>query len=510
MGNFLRTPELDVTKGINFSVPSAYLGSGQNYPQNVQLYRGELKKRDGRVVVGGVMLGGHKVLHLGVLEISNGTQRLIRHSRYNIERYMALTGLWEDITGGDLTGTETDFFDSCVVTESDLYVFTNNLVDKIKKYDDSGVTQDLGGNPPLCKTLDYVTPYMLIGNVVDTGTAIPQKIQWCDTGNPELWLGGNSGSVLLSDEPSKIQKIKKLLDYAMVYKEKSVYRGRKVASDSIFEFGGPFQIGKGISSPRSIVDNGENHFYQGIFDFHVNNGVRISDIGAPVREYVFNRINRQRIETCFALHVELYKEVWFFVTVGGDDWPKEVWKYNYETGFWYFDTVENCITAGLYKQTGDLTWNTDPGTWDDEIDPWDSQTGLTDAPSHVFGYADGFVDRLSTNTVDDRGVAVNSRIDTKDYTGLSHKGIEYDTRWLQFDIWARGQGSVRLYYSTDYGSNWSYIGTNELTTQAEKMTYWLDVYASHIRFRIQCDGKGEYMTLRNFTPYFLNKPEFVR
>lgn len=507
MGNFLRSPELDVTKGINFALPSAYLAPGNNYPQNMQIVRGELKKRDGRSILGGTMLGGQKVLHLGLMELTNGTQRLIRHSKQNVERFLSATQTWEDITGFDLTGSETDFFDSTMIAELDLYVFTNKLIDNIRKYDDSGNTADLGGSPPKCSTLDYITPYLILGDLEEGGNRLPYKVRWCDTGNPEVWTGGNSGSQLLSDEPSRIRKIKKLLDYAMVYKEKSVYRGRKVSSSDIFDFGGPFQIGKGLGSPRAVADDGQNHYYMGLYDFHQNSAVRISDIGGPVREYIFNRLNRTRIETCFAMPVEYYKEVWFFVTTAGNDWPTEVWKYNYATGFWYFDTVVNCLTACLYKQTDDLTWDTDPGIWDDEVAIWDDQAGLTDAPLQVFGYADGLVDRINSNSVNDRDAAIDSQIDTKDYTGLVHKGIEYDTRWLQFDLWARGAGSVKLYYSTDYGSNWVYIGSKTMTTSTEKLTFYFDKIAPHIRFRMKCDQRNEYMTVRNFTPYFKDKPE---
>jgi len=293
----------------------------------------------------------------------------------------------------------------------------------------------------------------------------------------------------------------------MVYKEKSIYRGRKVGSSSIFDFGGPFQIGKGIAAPRAIADDGASHYYMGLFDFHQNNALRISDIGEPVREYIFNRLNRKRIETCHAVHVELYKEIWFYITVGGNDWPTEVWKYNYKTGFWYFDNVNQCTTSLLYKQTTDLTWDTDPGLWNEEITFWDDQAGLTDAPNPIFGYADGFVDKLDSNTVDDRGNAVDARIDTGDYTGHVHNGIEYDTRWLQFDLWARGYGSVKVWYSTNYGSNWIFIEERALTPETDKMTFWLDVISTRIRFRIQVHKKGEYATVRSFTPYFRDKPE---
>lgn len=509
MSDFLRTPEADLTQGLDFSIPSISLPQGKNYPQNMQLYRGEMKKRDGRSVIGSVSIGAHPVNHLAVMELTNGIQRLIRITKRNVERYMAATGLWEDVTGLDLTGDDDDFFQSCMVSELDLFLFTN-FIDAIRKYNDSGNAVDLGGTPPKAKAIEYLSPYVLIGNLVEGGNSYPQKVKWCDTGAPETWTGGNSGSQLLADEPSAIYSIKKLLNYAMVYKEKSVYRGIKSQnSATIFDFGGPFVDGKGLGSPRAIAGDGQNHYYMGNFDFHKNNGVRVTDIGAPVREYIFNRLNRSRLNTCHALHVELYKEIWFFITIGANDWPTEVWKYNYERDRWYYDSVVDCITAALYKQTVDLTWDTDPGTWDEEITFWDDQQGLMETPIPVFGYKDGFVDRLNTNVVDDRGVAVSSGIDTRDYTGIVHKGIEFDTEWMQFDLWARGYGSVTLWYSTDYGSTWKSIGTKTLTPFSDKITWYFHFIAPHVRFRFRCDGKGEYMTMRNCTPYYLDQPEMT-
>lgn len=510
MPTFLRSPDLSLEKGIDFSVPSVYLGQGQNYPQNMQLYRGEMVKRFGKSVLGGVTLGAHKILHLDTFKLTTGTERLIRMTKFNVQRYLAASSAWENITGADLSGTETDFFQSTICSELDLFIFSN-FVDNIRKYSDSGDTVDLGGNPPKAKALCWFSPYLLIGNLLSGGQAIPQMVQWPDTGDPENWTSGNSGSQLLADEPSAIQSIRRLLNYAMVYKEGSVYRGRQVGGASIFDFGGgPFVSGKGIIAPRAVASDGQNDYYMGRFDFHRNNTVRVEDFGQPVREYIFNRLNRGRVDTCFAMHVEIFKEIWFFITVGGLDWPSEVWKYNYERGFWYFDTVLNCLSATNYKQTVDLTWNTAVGSWDEQRRFWDEQSGLTDAPLQVFGHDDGFVDFSNPNLSNDRGIAVDARIDTRDYTGIVHKGIEYDTRWLQFSAFIRGSGKAKLYYSLDYGSSWVFVEEQELEATTKKHDWFIDFIAPHVRFRLQCDGVGQHMTVRSLSPYFKDQPESLR
>lgn len=501
----LRKAELLPVKGIDLSIPESFLPDGFAFPQNLQYYRGEMRKREGRTVLGGVTLGAQKVLHLDTFILSTGNIRALRFTKKNIQQYNTTTGAWDDITGlNDLTGSETDFFSSCVVPESDLFLFTNRRIDNIRKIVDGSNTQSISSTQK-CSFLEYITPYVLQAYTTEGGNDFPTKVKWSDTGQPEVFTGGNSGAQLLSDDPSFIRGMKKLRNYAMIYKELSVYRAVKASNSSIFDIQ-PFSSGKGLYSPRAIASDGENHYYMGLNDFHLNNGVRVVDIGRPVREYIFNRLNRSLNETCHAIHVEQYKEVWFYVTVSGLSWPTEVWKYNYEKDFWYFDTCANIICASSYKQVSSFAWADAVGSWDSQNTFWDDQQGGASAPRFIFGDDNGLVSQADINVTNDLGVAVNARLETKDYTGIVHNGIEYETRFLQFDLWARGD-SAKFYYSLDYGSTWVFVSEKTLTDQIEKTTFWFDVIAKHIRFRIVQDGKSKDLLIRSFQPYFLSAGE---
>ncbi len=500
---FLRKPALLPVKGINLSIPSSYLPDGFGFPQNLQYFRGELRNRDGKTKLGGQTLGNKKVLHLGTQQVSTGVLRLFRMTTTNIQKFNTVTSVWDDITGIDMTGSESDFFSDTVVTESDLYLFTNRGIDPIRKYDGSGNTANLGGSPPKARYLAYLSPYVLLAFTESGGNAFPTKVQWSDTGQPEVWSGGNSGSQLLSNDPSHIRQMKTLKDTVMVYKELAVWRGRKVATSDIFDFV-PFASGKGLYAPRSVADDGENHYYMGNFDFHINNGIRVIDIGKPVREYIFNRLNRSKNETCHAIHVEQYKEIWFFITLSGLDWPTEVWKYSYENDFWYFDTVQNIICANVFKQVNTLTWNDTIGTWNEQVTIWDDQQGDASAPLTVFGHDTAVTSRLDNSLITDLGSDVEAKLETRDYTGLDAGGIERDVRWLQFDIWARGR-TAKFYYSLDEGSTWVFVSENTLESTTTKSTFWFDTIAEKIRFRIILNG-----TLRSFQPYYLDAGEIRR
>lgn len=510
---FLKKGELLPAKGgADFSIPSTYIGDGVSFPQNMQYIRGELQKRIGKSFYGDVSLGAQKILHLGIFELSNLGVRLVRHTKKNVQVFNTNTLTWVDWTGPDLTGGESDFFSSTVVNELDYYIFVNG-VDAPRKMLDSQASQNLGGSPPIAKFCEYMTPYVLLANLTEGGNPHPYKVAWCHTGAPEVWTGGNSGSVLLSDEPSAIRQIKKLKSFAMVYKEKSIYRGYQSGPPSIFTFN-PFSWAKGLYASRAIADDGQMHYYMGLQDFYKNDGIRPTPIGGRVREYVFNRLNRSLNNTCHAIHVEQYKEIWFFITIVGQSWPTEVWKYNYDLDFWYMDTVANAITANLYKQTSFIPWNQDFGTWASAIGPWDDQSGVSGAPFPVFGFDTGFVQKFDGGVIDDVGIAVDSHLDTKDYSGVIRQtqggpAIERESRWLQLDLWARGD-SVKCWYSTDYGNTWNFIGENQLTSNVEKTTFWFDVTSPHIRFRLQQDRLSKNLILRSLQPYFVDAGEIMQ
>ena len=503
---FLKKAQILPVKGIDLSVPNSYLPEGNNYTTNLKLVRGEMVKREGKETFGDVSIGAHAILHLDSFETSTLDNYLIRITKRNIQKYNTGAGLWRDVTGAlfDLSGSDTDFFSSVVAPVDDLFIFTQ-FVDLPRKLDNTGSDSALlGGVDFKAKFVEYLAPYVVFAYLEEGGTLIPTKMRWSDANNPELYTGGTSGSSLLVDEPSAIRGMKKLASNLFIYKEKSIYRYRKVSTEETFSNGGgPFEVGKGLFSGRAIADTGEFHAYMGNNDFHINDSVRVTDIGGPIREYIFGRINRSRSETMFALHVEIYKEVWFFITVTGVDYPTEIWKYRYDLGLWYQDTVRECPTATLYKVISSLTWDDIIPTWDSQSWAWDDRSGQANAPVPIFGFTDGFTEAGDTSKKNDVNLAYTGRLETKDFCSLDRNGeLMEDTRWLQMDVFARGN-KLDAYYSKDEGSTWVFIGTKTLDEQTRKYTYWFDVVSTRIRFRLENGDSDSTFTLRSFQPYFI-------
>lgn len=502
---YLRKGELRPVKGYDLSAPPPFIQEGYGFPLDMQYDRGEMRKRDGKSKIGQPSFGNQAVLHLSNFDLSTLVSYLIMHTKRNVYKYNTSTDAFDDVTGlNDLSGDDGDFFDSCVVAESDMYIFTN-YINNVRKLQDPGTSTDLGGTPQKAKFCEYITPYVFLANLNENGVAFPTKGKWCDTGNPENWTTGNAGSHLFTDDTSEIRRVKKLGEYVFVYKGGMSYRGFLVSTSDIFNFI-IHSTGKGLYAPRAVAEADQRHFYMGTNDFHVNNGVRIDDIGGPVREFIFNRLDRTKNETCFALHVEQFKEIWFFITVAGSSWPTEVWKYKYDLGFWYRDVCNNISAAGNYKRISTVRWLDLIGTWLQQTWRWSDQAGQADAPIQVFGRSNGLVLQRDQNKRDDFDAVYTGREETRDFCGLGPDGqpsIEQDQNWYQFDFFASGT-TVDVYYSVDEGSTWSFIETKTLDSTMKKRTTYIDVVTPKIRFKVENSSALGQFTFRSAIPYYLD------
>lgn len=503
----LRKGVLLPVQGVDFSKPATFIDDRNGFPTNIRFYRNELRKRPGKSVMGNITDDGSQVMGLGKLELPS-LKYLVRASKKRLEKLNSATNSWDSIAATDFTGGDEDFFSFVTVTERQLLVLTNGF-DSIRKWNGSGNAAVLGGNPGLAKYLTYVSPYLLLAYVTESSNPFPWKIKWCDTDDPENWSTGNAGSALVSNDASKIQQIAKLNDFVAVYKEQALYLGRKVDTSDIFIFE-PIKTGIGLIAPRAWADAEGNHYFMGLNDFYVWNGIRIESIGKNARDEVFFRLDREKANRCFALHIQELTEVWFFVVINGYDWPTEIWKYNYREGYWYFDTCSQLTSAIVWQSFSSQTWDDMVGSWDVQQAIWDSGVNATNWEQVVFGAQNGYAYTLDYNITNDDGVAVNSNFVTKDFTGDT---LEFNKRWLKLDVWAKGPGKLFIDYSIDEGATWVNIPANSSVSYIDmdgvyrKYDMYFDVWADKIRFRFRNAESNEVFFMRNFYPYYLSREE---
>ena len=73
------------------------------------------------------------------------------------------------------------------------------------------------------------------------------------------------------------------------------------------------------------------------------------------------------------------------------------------------------------------------------------------------------------------------------------------------DVWAKGPGTLKCSYSTDYGDNWTSISNLTLTDEYSKQRVYFDIVAERIRFKFVENSSGGIFYLRNFYPYYLER-----
>lgn len=507
----LRKGILLPVEGVDFSSPAAFISDRSGFPKNMRFYRNEMRKRPGKALFGDVVSDATQIMGIGSLELSGGTKYLVRASKGKLQVFNTSTEVWDSISNTDFTGGDEDFFSFAQDTESELLIVTNGF-DVIRKWTGSGNNAVLGGGPPIAKYSTYLSPYVLLANLTEGGNRYPWKIAWPNTADPENWTTGNSGEALLSSEPSPIQNISKLNEFVAVYKQNSLCLGVKVDTSDVFQFD-TVRTGIGLSAPRSFAQAEGWEYFMAANDFFRWNGVTIEPIGPRLRDEVFSRIDRSKINRCFALHIQELTEIWFFVVIVGNDWPTEIWKYNYRTGYWYYDTCDSLTCALKWERTNTIAWNDAEGTWDQQQSFWDSATTIANWEDIIFGLSTGYCHNLDYTTTDDNGTAVDAHFISKDFIG---EALEYSKRWLQLDVWAAGPGKLYIDYSTDEGSTWVNIPWSssqayiDLDSMNRKYEMYFDVVTDKIRFRFRNNVSGETFYLRNFYPYYLGQEQIMR
>jgi hypothetical protein len=166
---------------------------------------------------------------------------------------------------------------------------------------------------------------VVAGGIVGTGGASNySKIQWSSKAQWDDWsYGGGGGDTVIGDSPDWIQTMKRLGDNLIVYKERSIYIGRKTyLVDPPFRFDPAPGQGIGLAAPNSVGDLGEEHLFLGWDDVYVFSLKRLQPVGTRIREELFygeNGVNPDYIGLSTGVIAEEFDEYWLFVST--NKWP---------------------------------------------------------------------------------------------------------------------------------------------------------------------------------------------
>jgi hypothetical protein len=176
--------------------------------------------------------------------------------------------------------------------------------------------------------------------------------RWWVTPDYTNWTPSISNLIatgILTSSPGAITAARRFGDGVVLYKERSMYLGAFVGPPAIFSVQEvPGNIG--APSQEAVVFIGTQsdprHIFMGYEDFYLFDGARPQPIGGPVRETVFNDLNRSFAYKCSALHDRFNARVYFFYpSNSGSGTIDKCVVYNYRTDKWGRDdrTIEASV-----------------------------------------------------------------------------------------------------------------------------------------------------------------------
>ncbi len=503
---YKKTGGILTVQGLDTSKPAEYI-SETNTPncQNMAVIRNVLKKRIGTELIG-VQISGTQKEILAIKEFEREQiAYVVRVGLDRIEEWNASTTTWDNVTGSDLTGTTTDPVDTAVplLSGKKILVFTN-FVDNIRKYTGTGNTADLGGTPDKARYCVAFGTYLVLAYIDDGSIVRTMRVAWSDTGDPETWTGGNSGSKDLTEDGEDITGLSVFGNYLSVHKKTSIYLGYLVDTTATIKFERKStEVGTICNATIQNIP-GEQIFLaqDGIRKF---NGISAQLIESPVTDEIRESLNYEYIHKCWSVLVPEYNEYWVGIPIGSQTTGDTVYKYNYLTGVCHKDTRSNISAVGTYSQTSQPSWDDEDGTWDQDTERWDDAILSKDFPVILLGDNSGYTYQRKPSILDDNDVAIDAYWESKDFTSEEQGRF---IRAVSLELWAKGQ-SVTVDYSIDAGSTWNNISTKTLTdnypTDASPLMLYFDVVATRLRFRFRNNSNDSSFSMKQFILSYMDR-----
>lgn len=493
------------SKGLVVDRPAEYVDarSAVNI-KNMEYNRSIIRKRYGSSALGSSL--GERVMRYFELQVGSST-RLFRVGLTKVEVLNKTTGVWSSVATTPLTGSAADIVDYAfpLLSGTKIAVFTNGI-DAIRKCSLTGNDAALGGSPPKAKYLLNFGPYLLLGFITNDGSGneFGSRVQWCDTGLPETWSGGNANSQDLIEDPEDITGMGMVSGgFCTIHKPNSIYTGQLVTTSDVIRFDLRSGIVGAVSGATiSNLPTGEQ-IYLGSDGIRVFNGASGFLIESPVQDEIRETINPSYAFKSQGIFVKELDEYWVCIATGSDTEPRTIYKYNYRTKQIYKDDRENLCSLGIYQNIAALTWADMTLAWSAVTTRWNSVSLSSLNPTVIFGSSEGVSSKRSSVVFSDNSTAIESVFDTKDFTAedFGVPDIDVMMRWAGLEIWAKGD-SMKVYYSVDSGSTWTLAATEDLPAaypdDDSPINVWFDVVKSKIRFRFYNNTAGESFTLKKY------------
>ena len=271
-----------------------------------------------------------------IITTLDGTNIMFAGTQTNI--YKAGTLAWTDVTriSGIYTGSA---FSKWRFAQQGNITLGVNRVDDCQKFNYASDTDfsDLSAMP-ISGVVEAVGQFILVGDYINPVGDVDTPDGWaCSAiGDYTDWTADIDTQCVygrLLDTPGKITAIKRLGDYAIYYKRKSMYLARYVGTPTAWEFS-LISDTVGAVSQESVVKVGQQHYFLGEDNFYMYDSAQIVPIGEQIKQWFSSNVNRKYIENVQAVHDRNNGYVyWFYPSVSSATLNSYV-AYHYRSGRW--------------------------------------------------------------------------------------------------------------------------------------------------------------------------------
>lgn len=395
--------------------------------------------------------------------------------------------------------------------------FTNG-VDRPKRY--NGSVHDIDGLPGTtfrCKNLCTHYARLLLGNTTEDDGAHGTRFRWSEIGTANVWPPENF--LDLTETIGSIVAMVPLNKDIIMYKERSIFRVEHVGSPDLTWDAIKTIEDEGAVSALCVIPVINVHAFRGRRNFYLYDGQSaLQPIGNQINDLLLGprrRVDKSSLKQCFGVFNGATEEVWWFFQfdefpeldslwddgtpwddgTGWDPLPASAFlgalRYKLSHNAWTLRLFPFSITAirDIIYST-ELTYKNATITYDAADFSYAAGGGgdLVEVLT-LFNGTTGEIYKFDFTSNTDNGDLIPWRFETREFF-FKHNMIRFD----RFDI-TMGGGPALLYYSTDKGTTWNYIGTVPQSTQVREFKIWKQFVAREVRFLL---SSADFLQMTHF------------
>lgn len=211
-----------------------------------------------------------------------------------------------------------------------------NLADATQKSVSTGAFSDLSGAPKAA-VIETVGGFVMVGNYND-GSAVADGLKWSAYLDYTDWtpdVATQSGDLRLLDTAGEIRALRRLGEYAVAFKEASMFLGINNGPPTLWGFK-LVSSEIGAVSQESVVSIETALYFMSTNDIFMYDGSRPVSIGEGIREWLFTDINRDYIYKVRGVHDKTNALIyWYYPSTGSANGALDSCVvYNYKTRKW--------------------------------------------------------------------------------------------------------------------------------------------------------------------------------